>query len=123
MKLLLDSCLSPRDREALEQAGYDVRWCGDWPADPGDPEILRRAYADRRVLVTLDKGFGRLAFEQRMPHAGIVWLRNVSPLIYVDLIVRAVETFGAALQTGAMVVVGLDGMRTRRSAFDDAEPA
>ena len=39
----------------LRAAGHDVVWSGDWSEDPGDDEILTRAYDDNRVLVTLDK--------------------------------------------------------------------
>ena len=41
-------------------AGHDVIWSGDWPSDPGDEEILTRAHAERRVLITLDKDLASL---------------------------------------------------------------
>ena len=61
MKLLLDACVWGKAREELRAAGHDVIHAGDWPEDPGDEEILRRADQERRVLVTLDKDFGALA--------------------------------------------------------------
>ena len=48
----------PRTAEALQAAGHDVVWVGDWPRDPGDRSILEAAYNDGRILVTLDKDFG-----------------------------------------------------------------
>ncbi|HYK01258.1 MAG TPA: DUF5615 family PIN-like protein [Thermoanaerobaculia bacterium] len=84
VKLLFDSCMSPRDAAALSRAGHDAVWVGAWPSDPGDREILRRAREEGRVVVTLDSDFGRLVFGDRMHHAGVIWLRNVSPLVYAE---------------------------------------
>ena len=43
MKLLLDSCVWGGAAGRLRAAGHDVAWSGDWPADPGDEEVLARA--------------------------------------------------------------------------------
>lgn len=67
MKLLLDSCVWGGAVARLRAAGHDVVWSGDWPADPGDEEILAHALAEGRVLVTLDKDFGEL--ENHPPRA------------------------------------------------------
>jgi hypothetical protein len=61
VKLLLDTCVPSGVRDALLDASHDVEWCGEWPSDPGDEEILARARQDQRVVVTLDKDFGELA--------------------------------------------------------------
>jgi len=44
VKLLLDSCVWGGTATGLRAAGHDVVWSGDWPADPGDEEILARAF-------------------------------------------------------------------------------
>lgn len=41
MKVLLDGCVWGGAREVLVAAGHEVERVGDWPRDPGDPEILR----------------------------------------------------------------------------------
>jgi predicted nuclease of predicted toxin-antitoxin system len=53
MKVLLDSCVTGGAAPVVRQAGHDVTWAGDWPADPVDEEILRVAAAESRVLVTI----------------------------------------------------------------------
>jgi predicted nuclease of predicted toxin-antitoxin system len=58
VKLLLDTCVWAGAAEALLAAGHDVRWVGESGADPGDEAIMGMAYAEDRVLVTLDKDFG-----------------------------------------------------------------
>src|SRR5207245_2790223 len=77
-RLLLDSCVWGGTRAELAAARQDVVWAGDWPDDPGDEELLRRAHAERRILVTLDKDFGQLAVVQGLPHAGIVRLVDIA---------------------------------------------
>jgi predicted nuclease of predicted toxin-antitoxin system len=61
MKILLDTCVSPRTRDELVAAGHEVAWVGDWFADPGDEEILDAARRDACILITLDRDFGELA--------------------------------------------------------------
>ena len=51
MKILLDTCVSPRTRDQLLSAGYEVVWTGDWTSDPGDEEILEAARRDSRILL------------------------------------------------------------------------
>ena len=58
MRLLLDTCVWGGACKDLRANGHDVVWAGEWPEDPGDEEILQRAYREERVLVTLDKDFG-----------------------------------------------------------------
>jgi predicted nuclease of predicted toxin-antitoxin system len=74
MKLLLDTCVWAGAKGELAAAGHDVVWVGDWPQDPGDEELLSRAHADGRIVVTLDKDFGELAIVRGQPHAGIIRL-------------------------------------------------
>jgi predicted nuclease of predicted toxin-antitoxin system len=61
MKILLDSCVWGGAKKVLETSGYDTKWTGDLTQDPGDAAILNIAYQEQRVLVTLDKDFGKLA--------------------------------------------------------------
>ena len=74
MKLLLDTCVWGGAVAPLKVAGHDVIWAGDWPADPGDEEILGQAYQEGRILITLDKDFGELAVVREQAHAGIIRL-------------------------------------------------
>jgi predicted nuclease of predicted toxin-antitoxin system len=61
VKLLLDTCIWGGAIPPLQAAGHDVIWTGTWDVDPGDEEILARAYREERILITLDKDFGELA--------------------------------------------------------------
>jgi predicted nuclease of predicted toxin-antitoxin system len=49
---------------ALRQQEHDVAWIAeDAPGSP-DPEVLAHAQRENRVVVTLDKDFGELAFRR-----------------------------------------------------------
>ena len=95
MKVLLDSCVAGVVRSALVAAGHDVTAAIDWPRDPGDEEILSAARSEGRVLVTLDKDFGELAFRQKLPAtSGIVLFRiePASPSHIATVAVHALES-------------------------------
>ena len=64
----------------LRQSGHDVLWVRE--AAPGIPdnEVLARALAEGRLLVTFDKDFGELVFRRgaKASH-GIVLFRMAQP--------------------------------------------
>jgi predicted nuclease of predicted toxin-antitoxin system len=78
VKVLVDSCIASSVAPALSSAGHDVECVSDWPADPGDAEVLGRAKASGRVVLTLDKDFGDLVVVRGQAHAGIVRLVGFS---------------------------------------------
>jgi len=113
MKVLLDVCVWGNAADALRASGHDVVWAGDWPEDPGDEEILARAYAEQRVLVTLDKDFGELAILRQQPHCGIVRLVDISARRQADVCLHVLETLGSDLQSGALITAEPGRLRIR----------
>ncbi len=113
MKVLLDTCVYGGGVEILEAAGYDVIWAGNWPQDPGDEEILRRAYSEGRILITLDKDFGELAVLFRKPHCGIIRLVDLSYTQEPKVCMQVLDKYGEVLQKGAIVTAELDRLRFR----------
>lgn len=113
MKVLLDSCVWAGVRDALVAAGYNVVWTGDWLADPGDEEILALAHEESRVLVTLDKDFGRLLFLQGRPHAGVVRLVGLSTRQQVQVCLQVLAQHQSELAKGAIITAESDRVRIR----------
>jgi predicted nuclease of predicted toxin-antitoxin system len=111
MKVLLDSCVAPAVLPHLVANGHDVVWCGDWPHDPGDDEILAVAVREQRVLVTIDKDFGDLVFAFGRAHGGIVRLVNLRVSQQALLCAEALRLYQAELLSGAIVTV--ESFRTR----------
>jgi predicted nuclease of predicted toxin-antitoxin system len=113
VKLLLDTCVWGGGRAALEAAGHEVVWSGDWPRDPGDEEILAIATQQRRVVVTLDKDFGELAIVHGLLHCGIVRLVNISATQQAAACLRVLTLHGEELERGAIVTVEPGRLRVR----------
>jgi len=113
LRLLLDSCVSGALKSPLIDAGHDVIWSGDWPKDPGDEEILARAHAERRVLITLDKDFGELAIVRGIPHSGLVRLAGIRLAAQADAIKRVLELYGDQLTEATVVTVEPGRVRVR----------
>jgi predicted nuclease of predicted toxin-antitoxin system len=113
LKVLLDSCIWPGARDRIAAAGHEVDWVGAWDADPGDEEILARAFANRQVIVTLDKDFGELAVAFGRAQAGIVRLVDVRHTEQGALCIQLLELHGAELAQGAIVTAEPGRVRIR----------
>jgi predicted nuclease of predicted toxin-antitoxin system len=105
--------MSPAAGVELRAEEHDVIWAGDWPVDPGDDEVLRRAHAEGRVLITLDKDFGELAVALRRPHAGIVRLVGFRAAEPARACAPVLGRFAAELANGAIVTSSPDRLRIR----------
>lgn len=49
-KVFLDSCIWSGAKQELTDAGYDVKWVGDFWEDPGDEVIIELAFVENRCL-------------------------------------------------------------------------
>jgi predicted nuclease of predicted toxin-antitoxin system len=116
LKVLLDSCVWGGVRAALSEAGHDVVSAGDWPADPGDEEILDRAHQEARILVTLDKDFGEIAIVRGLPHKGIIRLVNLSTTAQTRMCVAVLAKYRRLLEAGAIITVEAARVRVRPPA-------
>jgi len=76
MRFLLDEDLPASLIRALREMGHDVLSVKELLRGERDEVVLSRAQDDRRVVVTLDKGFGEITFRSRLPAScGIVLFR------------------------------------------------
>ena len=66
MRFLADQNFPQRAVLALRAIGHDVAWIEEDAPGATDDIILAKAQAERRILLTFDKGFGELAY-----HAGL----------------------------------------------------
>ena len=55
--------------------GYNVKSIRDINPRMPDPEILKIAVTERRMVVTMDKDFGDLVYNSGQAHAGVLLLR------------------------------------------------
>ena len=103
MRVLMDSCVAGAAAGIVLGAGHDVSWAGDWPHDPGDQEILRRAADEGRVLVTIDKDFGELAVVQGMLHVGLIRLVGFRASDQGPAVLRLLAKYESELAAGAIL--------------------
>lgn len=59
-------------------------------------------------------------FQRRLPHGGVIYLRNVSSLDHAQRILEAVDLFGRELERGAVVVIRKSRIRLGASAGERA---
>jgi predicted nuclease of predicted toxin-antitoxin system len=65
---------------ALRKRKHDVAWTRIEAPGSSDQEVIARAGAESRLIVTFDKDFGELAFRSKLPAVcGIVLFRISAP--------------------------------------------
>jgi len=121
MRLLLDACVWGGAADALRMSGHDVVWSGDWNEDPGDEEILATAYAQGRILITLDKDFGELAVVRRSPHCGSLRVAGFPVRRQAAVIEVVLNSHGTELEAGAVIMAEPDRIRIRPPETDKHE--
>ncbi|HUQ72009.1 MAG TPA: DUF5615 family PIN-like protein [Planctomycetaceae bacterium] len=75
MRFLVDECTGPHVARHLAALGHDVYSVYDSARGSSDTEVLARANAEQRILITSDRDFGEAVFRRGEPHCGIVLLR------------------------------------------------
>lgn len=118
MRFLLDEGLSPRLGDLLADAGHDVVHVRDigLKSSP-DPDILRRAIDEQRIMITLDTDFGALVAHSHATVPSIVLFRGQVTRRadrQAALLLTNLEDVADDLNAGAVVVVGDDRVRVRR---------
>jgi predicted nuclease of predicted toxin-antitoxin system len=121
MRVLLDSCVWGGAERELTAAGHDVRWVGSSLPDPGDAAIIRLAFSQDRVLITLDKDFGELAIVDGHPHRGIVRLVDIPGRQQGTYCVRLLATYGDELLLGAILTAIASRVRIRNATAIKSE--
>ncbi len=80
MRFLADENFPYDAVRALRDDGHDVAWVRTDAPGISDRQVLARAMANHRILLTFDKDFGELAFHAGLPAAcGIILFRISAP--------------------------------------------
>jgi len=76
MRLLADENFPSIAVSALRTRGHDVAWIRENAPGITDQDVINRAVAASRILVTFDKDFGELVFRIRVPAScGVILFR------------------------------------------------
>src|SRR5262245_4975207 len=65
--------------DALRRRGHDVAWVRTDAPGSSDQEVLARAVAEGRVLITFDKDFGELIYRSKLSAPVGVVLFRIAP--------------------------------------------
>jgi len=105
MRLLLDANVWYPAKPELQAAGHDVMAVEDIQPSMPDPEVLHLANAEGRILITLDKDFGRLAVKHKLPHRGIIQMRRIPARAQARTVIEMLMLYADRLTLGAIVTV------------------
>ena len=114
MRILANENVPGAAVRALRAREHDVLWAREASPGSDDPTVLARAVAEHRVLLTLDKDFGELAFAAGLPaECGVVLCRipPEDPEALARSIVAALES--RSDWPGNFAVVEVDRIRIR----------
>ena len=76
MRLLANENIPLLVIDVLRERGHDVIWIRAESPGVSDRDVLVKAHAESRLLLTFDKDFGELAFRQGLPaQSGIILIR------------------------------------------------
>jgi predicted nuclease of predicted toxin-antitoxin system len=115
MRLCANENISADSIKRLRQLGHDVLWIREVAPGSSDLEVLARARADDRLLITFDKDFGELVFRRgARASPGVILFRISQPSAAVAAEHIAVLLNSRDDWAGHFSVVDDDTIRMRR---------
>jgi predicted nuclease of predicted toxin-antitoxin system len=75
VRFLVDECTGPAVARWLRAQRHDVFSVYEEARGIDDDEVIQRAFAEHRVLISNDKDFGEKIYRERLPHEGVILLR------------------------------------------------
>ena len=116
MRFLADMGISPTTVAFLEDLGHDAVHLREQRLERlPDPEILKKARDEDRILLTHDLDFGELvaASGEQLPSVIVFRLRNMQPSQVNHYVQRVVTEYRDPLEDGAIVSVAEGQVRSR----------
>lgn len=74
-KFLADVNIEKSLVDFLREQSFDVIWIPNYNCNLSDEDLLKFANKEKRILITNDKDFGELIFQQRKLSEGIILIR------------------------------------------------
>ncbi|MCL0079971.1 DUF5615 family PIN-like protein [Dehalococcoidia bacterium] len=75
MKFVADECCDAGLVSLLRSDGHEVVYVKEFRPGALDKEVLEKAFAEERILITEDKDFGELVYRLKKPAYAVVLLR------------------------------------------------
>ena len=118
MKILADESVDIPVFEFLRKNGFDIEHISFFSSGSPDTDVLDYAYKKHRVLLTVDKDFGELAFRTKKRSRGIVLYRlsGLNNQGKAEIILRVFKNRKINLSTN-FTVVTKSQIRVRKLLF------
>ena len=117
MRFLVDHNLSHRLAAALTQAGHDAVHLSAYDMQrASDEQVMARAAAEDRVVLSADADFGALLAQSRAATPSVLFIRRLAGRRVTEqaaLILGNLDTFADDLAAGALVVLADEHIRIR----------
>jgi predicted nuclease of predicted toxin-antitoxin system len=113
MKFLVDESTGIAVSKKLKQMGFDSASVIDCMKGAEDEVIMQRAIKEKRVIITNDKDFGRLARFYKPPGVILLRLRDESVENKIKLVSFVIASYGEAI-LGNTLIVSEKKIRVRR---------
>ncbi len=110
MKLLIDENVGKYVVQGLRKRGFHVQSVSELMRGASDEEVAHHARKEKKVIVTMDKDFGRIVLASKVP--GVVLLRV--PFLKEDLLKVMEEVLEKVKEFYGYITVVERGGRIRR---------
>jgi predicted nuclease of predicted toxin-antitoxin system len=106
MRFIVDECTGPAVAQWLREHGHDVFFVYDEARGMDDLDVVQKACAENRILITNDKDFGERIYRERRPHRGVILLRldDERAPVKIDTIRRLLTAYPDQLADQYVVV-------------------
>ncbi|MGK7945652.1 MAG: DUF5615 family PIN-like protein [Microcystaceae cyanobacterium] len=115
MGFLIDVNASRTLGNILIVQGYDVAFVSEIDPEMPDEEILKWAVKEKRIIITTDKDFEQLIWQQNKAHCGILRLENLPRQQRIQLLEEVLQSYRQDLEKGAIIIATQAKFRIRRS--------
>ena len=95
----------------LVELGHDVTSIvRDYTRSIHDEDVLSLANRERRILITNDKDFGALVYQQSLPHSGVILFRmkNEDVAFKISCLADAIHGHSEKLENASAYIVVTD---------------